>query len=320
MRQLTGSTVAVLMAVAALAAAAQVELKRDDAQHQLAILADGKAALVYHFEPESFLPYFHPVNSPSGKELTIKQTDPYPHHRSFWFADTVLLEGEKAPASFYNAFYSFKDGKGPCIRHARFAAEKAEGDSAALGMELLWELAPDKPVLKEARDARFLALGNGEWFLDIRFTVTAEWGDVHFRSDAAHYAWPYIRIHPQFSVERGGTLLNSEGGLKQAGTHGKPAKWCDYTNTLDGKTEGLAFFSHAENEHPHTWLTRDYGTFGPRRADPKNGKPFTLKKGESLAMRVGVLVHNGDAKEAKIAERYNEYVTGRLSLLPPLGK
>jgi len=311
---------AAILAMAAPTKAAQVELKRDDAKHQLAILAAGKAALVYSFEPESFLPYFYPLLSPSGKELTIRQTDPYPHHRSFWFADTVLLEGEKAPASFYNAFYSFKDGRGPRIRHVKFTAEKAEADTATLGMELLWELAPDKPVLKEARDARFLALGNGEWFLDIRFTVTAEWGDVHFRSDAAHYAWPYIRIHPQFSAAKGGTLVNSEGGLNQAGTHGKAATWCDYTNTLDGKTEGLAFLSHAENEHPHTWLTRDYGTFGPRRADPRNGKPFTLKNGESLTMRVGVLVHNGDAKEAKIAERYEEYVKGKLSLLSPVGK
>ncbi|HUT33109.1 MAG TPA: PmoA family protein [Planctomycetota bacterium] len=310
---------AALLAAAALASAAQVELRRDDEKHQLSVLADGKVVLVYNFEPESFLPYFYPVNSPSGKELTVKLTNPYPHHRTFWFADTVQLEGEKGAASFYNAYYSFKDGKGPHIRQVKFTAEKAEGNTATLGMELLWELDGAKPVLKEVRDARFLALENGEWFLDLRFTVTAEAGDVHFRSDAAHYAWPYIRIHPQFSVQKGGMLVNSEGGVKQAGTHGKAAKWCDYTNTIDGKTEGLAFFSHAENEHPHTWLTRDYGTFGPRRADSKNGKPFTLKKGEPLTMRVGVLVHNGDAKEGRIAERYEEYVKGKVSLLPPLG-
>ncbi|MBM4037855.1 MAG: hypothetical protein FJ290_05010 [Planctomycetes bacterium] len=318
MRERRLGIAAALLAASVLASAAQVELKRDDAKHQLAVLADGKVALVYNFEPESFLPYFYPLNSPSGKELTVKLVaKEFPHHRTFWFADTVQLEGEKGAASFYNAYYSFKDGKGPRIRHAKSTAEKAEGNAATLGMELLWELAADKPVLREVRDARFLALENGEWFLDIRFTVTAEWGDVHFRSDAAHYAWPYIRIHPQFSVrDGGGVLVNSEGGLKQAGTHGKVATWCDYTNTIEGKTEGLAFFSHAENEHPHTWLTRDYGTFGPRRADPKNGKPFTLKKGESLTMRVGVLVHNGDAKEGKVAERYEDYVKGKLSLLP----
>jgi len=320
MRHRGSASAAAWLAAAALAQAAQVGLKHDDEKHQLALLVDGRPAIVYCFEPDHFLPYFYPVNSPSGKELTVRQTDPYPHHRSFWFADTVQLEGEKGAASFYNAHYTFKGGKGPHIRHSKFTAEKAEGNAATLAMELLWELDGAKHVLRETRDIRFLALEAGEWFMDARFTVTADWGDVHFLSDAAHYAWPYIRIHPQFSVQKGGTLVNSEGGLKQAGTHGKVAKWCDYSNTIDGKAEGLAFFSHAENEHPHTWLTRDYGTFGPRRADPKNGKRFTLKKGESLTMRVGILVHNGDAKEGKVAERYEEYVKGKLSLLPPLGK
>jgi len=37
-------------------------------------------------------------------------------------------------------------------------------------------------------------------------------------------------------------------------------------------------------------------------------------------MRVGVLVHNGDVKEGKVAERYEEYVKGKLSLLPALAK
>ena len=309
----------VCMACGSLGRSAQVDLKLDDAKCELTVTVGQKPAVVYCYSPDHSLPYFYPVLSPSGKELTVKQTDPYPHHRSFWFADTVQFEGEKS-ASFYNAHYTYKDGKGPRIRHEKFTEAKADKDGATLRMELIWEMAKDKPILKETRDTRFLALDNGEYFMDIRFTVAAEYGDVHFVSDAAHYAWPYIRIHPQFSVDKGGTLVNSEGRLKQAGTHGKVAKWCDYSNTVEGKAEGLAFFSHAENGHPHTWLTRDYGTFGPRRADPKNGKRFTLKKGESLTMRVGVLVHNGDATEGRVAERYEEYSKGSLSLLPPLRK
>jgi hypothetical protein len=75
-----------------------------------------------------------------------------------------------------------------------------------------------------------------------------------------------------------------------------------------------------ENDHPHTWLTRNYGTFGPRRNDAQNGKKFTLKKGETLTRRIGVLVHNGDVKSGKVAERYEEYCKGKLSLLPALAK
>jgi hypothetical protein len=117
---------------------------------------------------------------------------------------------------------------------------------------------------------------------------------------------------PEFSVDEGGTITNSEGGLNQAGTCDKEARWVDYVNTIEGQTEGLAIFSHPDNAQPHKWLTRDYGCFGPRRVDARGGKPFTLEKGESLSRRVGVLVHRGNVKAGKVAQRYEAYVKGKL--------
>jgi hypothetical protein len=298
-----------------LAVAGQVTLERDEAKHTLTIAIDGKTAVVYNHDPGHFLPYYCPVNSPSGKELTVRLTKPYPHHRSFWFTDKVQREG--LPVSdFYNAHYKYKDGKGAHIRHDKFLVAEAKGDKARVKARIVWQIDLDKPVLEENRDMALLALKEGEYFLDIRFVVTAAFGDVTWRSDDVHYAWPYIRMHPQFSVQKGGSLVNSAGGVNQKGTHNKVATWCDYVNTIDGATEGLAFYSHPENDdHPHRWLTRDYGTLGPRRKNAQSGKPFILKKGESLARRIGVLVHKGDVKAAKVAERYEEYSKGKLNLL-----
>ena len=166
---------------------------------------------------------------------------------------------------------------------------------------------------------RVVALEGGEYLIDLRFTVAAEFGDVHFVSDDTHYAWPYVRMHPRFSVKSGGRLVNSEGGVNQAGTHNRAADWCDYSNTVEGVTEGLAAFSHPENAKPHRWLTRDYGTFGPRRADARSGKRFTLNKGRALSRRVGILVHKGNAETGKVAARYAAYAAGELSSLPKEG-
>jgi len=298
---------------------AQVELQRDDAKHQLSVLIDGEAALVYNYDPNHFLPYFYPVNSPSGKDLTVKLPKRFPHHRSFWFADKVQLDGHPK-ADFYNAYYRFKGGKGARIRHDRFLKTTIGGGRAELQMQLIWELDKETPVLKEVRDMAMVPLEKGEYLMDLRFTVMAAYGDVHFVSDATHYAWPYVRMHPQFSVAQGGKLVNSEGGVSQRGTHNKVAKWCDYSNSVAGRTEGLAIFSHSENQHPHRWLTRDYGCFGPRRVDARSGKRFTLKKGESLARRVGILVHNGDAKGGRVAERYKQYIKGELGGVPGKGQ
>ena len=106
--------------------------------------------------------------------------------------------------------------------------------------------------------------------------------------------------------------MNSEGGTGQTNTNMKVARWVDFSLTSASDAEGLAMFSHPSNEHPHAWLTRDYGCIGPRRIEAKSGKPFTLKQGESIETRAGVLIHKGGVKAGKVAERYQAYADGKL--------
>lgn len=310
--------VAAAMAPAAVSAAeSRVEFRRDDAKGQMQVLVDGKEAFVYCYGEQVDLVHLYPIRSPGGKSMTVQHPNPYPHHRSFWFADKVRLEGGRA-VEFYGALYSgtsrtdpkppFKDH----VRHVEFVQGPTTKDEAHLAMKLVWEMDHTRPVLDERRDMRVVALGSGEYFFDVKFTVTAAYGDVEFVSDDVHYAWPYIRINPTFSVEGGGRITNSQGGVNQKGTHNQVARWIDYSNTVDGETAGLALFSHPDNPQPHRWLTRDYGTFGPRRINQQSGKPFTLEKGRSLSRRVGVLVHRGDVKGGSVAERYERYAAGEL--------
>lgn len=252
--------------------------------------------------------------------MTVQQTNPYPHHRSFWFADTVQLTGREKANSFYNALYTgtgdkqnpkppFRDR----IRHFDFGEQNSKPGEGVLEMKLRWETEDGQtPILNEIRHLQILALGSGEYFLDLRFTLTAAYGDVTFRSDAVHYAWPFIRLNDDFNVNGGGVLVNSEGQTGQTNTNMKIAKWVDFSRAEAKQPEGLAMFSHPSNEHPHAWLTRDYGCFGPRRVDAKSGKPFTLKQGESISTRVGVLVHKGDVRSGHVVERYQAYADGKL--------
>jgi len=306
--------------VAAAAPASQVALRQGEAAGRVEVLVDGNVAFAYRYGPEIDLPYYV-LFSPTGKQLTVERTEPYPHHRCFWFADTVQLEG-KRKVSFYNAWYSRlakDDPKSPFndwIQHLSFDPKATNGPRAVIETKLQWLMDRSVPVLDESRLMTTRALGNGEYVLDLTFVVRASHGDVTFLSDAVHYAWPYLRMTPEFSVEKGGTITNSEGGANQKETNMKEAAWVDYSNTVDGAAEGVAVFSHPDNEHPHKWLTRDYGCFGPRRVDEKSGKPFVLKKGESLSQRVGVLVHRGDVKSGSVAERYEQYVKGQLASPP----
>lgn len=297
----------------------RVEFHRDDARGELVVWTGGQPAFTYVYSVEWDLPHFYPILSPSGRSMTVQKTEPYPHHRSFWFADRVQLEGHRV-ADFYNAWYTGENGPknpGPPfrdrIRHVRFTHLRTSPAEGSLGCQLIWEMEHGQvPVLDETRQLRVVALGNGEYFLDLTFTVTATYGSVTFRSDAVHYAWPYVRLNDRFNTNGMGRLVNSEGRMGQAGTHDQPARWVDFSRTGVPDAEGLALFSHPSNPHPHLWLTRDYGVFGPRRDAARSGKPFTLPRGSSLSARVGVLVHRGDVNEGRVAARYEAWSAGRL--------
>lgn len=326
-------------------AASRIAFQEDQAKGQITIVIDGKPALVYQHGPQVDLPHYFPVHSPSGRAMTVQQIEPYPHHRSFWFADTLKLEGQRR-VSFYAALYTGVKPPAPAtrpapapatgpaapkpqpkapfkdrIRHVSFVVDRSEPAQARFTTKLAWEADDGKmPVLDEVRSFRLVALGEGQWFLDMTFAVTATHGPVTFESDAVHYAWPFLRMADPFTPRGGtGTIVNSEGGIGEKLTNMKPAKWVDYSSTTatgDGAAaivEGLALMSHAtDNPHPHKWLTRDYGTFGPRRTDERSGKPFTLQKGQTLSTRCGLYVHKGDAKAADVAGVYDRWVGGKL--------
>lgn len=291
-----------------------IELQLDNESGRLTVSIEGKEAIGYNFAPQIDTPHLWPVRSPSGKLLT-EQTPPpekYLHHRSLWVVDNVQLEGKQA-VDFYHSWKNqdkpydptspFKHG----IRHVEFTRKLVEEGTAKLGMKQVWEIDRKTPVLDQETNLTVYPLGKNEYLLDLSFALTANYGNVQFTSDWVHYAWPYVRMHPQFSGEEGGTITNDQGNTSQKGTHEQYAKWVDYSNSIDGVTEGLAVLSHPSNGK-HKWLTREYGTFGPRRKDELSGTKFTLKKGDSISGRVGILVHSGDVKAGRVAERFEQYL------------
>jgi hypothetical protein len=296
----------------------QITLHQDDEAGQLYVCINGQKAFAYQYISWLDLPHYWPLYSPSGKNLLVQQSDPYPHHRSFWFADTVRLDGRRE-VSTYNAHYSGqrigRETFGPPfrdhIRHVDFALLDEDGDRAVIDTQLVWEMDGNRPVLQEERHLVVHALENGEYLMDISFKLIASYGDVEFVSDEVHYAWPYLRMHPQFNGENNGMIAADNGATGQKATNMKTARWIDYSNTIDGVTEGVAIFQWPDGES-HRWLTREYGCFGPRRPDNRSGKSIILKKDESITQRVGILVHSGNVKSGRISERYEQYIESKI--------
>lgn len=293
------------------------------------IVVDGKTVLNYRHGNDVDLPHFYPWNSPSGRSMTVQCTVPYAHHRSFWIGEqTVFLEGTEEKLSNYFGYQSGapdpnkeKIGDGlkrvapfkSRTRHVGFTNEKQSADSLEFEENLVWEF-KEKPYAEERRHYRFVALDDGEYFLDLTFNVTAAYGKLSITCDQSHYAWPLIRMNDDFNAEKGnGVLTNSEGKTGQKGTNMKPALWVDYSAPADdGKFEGLACFLHPSQNPPVLWLTRDYGTWGPRRDPSKHQTTFEIPKGESYGQRIGLLIHRGNADTGEVSKRYATYCEGAL--------
>ena len=288
------------------------------------IAIDGKMVVIYRHGDDVDLPHFYPWNSPSGRNMLVDITDPYPHHRAFWVAeDNVLLEGETTRFSNYTALGTGVSkpevSKWPVApyrqrsKHIAFENVKSTKNTLEFDETILW-IDGETKIADELRRYKFTALENGEYFIDFSFRIVASYGTLTIKSDLTHYAWPYIRMNETFNVETGkGVITNSEGQVGQAATDQKPAVWVDYSApTPDGKMEGLACFQHPSQTEPVTWLTRSYGTWGPNRKASQHNATFEVRKGESIVQRVGLLIHNGDVKTGNVAERYKAYCDGKL--------
>jgi hypothetical protein len=317
--------VSLAFAAQAMAADPPIVMSHDDEHGLLHVAIDGREAATYCYGQALDLPHYYPLRSPSGRSMT-EEYPPHqkgpgdePHHRSVWFADTVKLNAGRT-VSFYGALYSRVDPKNPKsplrdrVRQVKFLSENVGEKEASFAAQLIWEADLGKtPMADEHRTFRIVPLGHGEYLLDLKFTLTAAYGDLTFASDWIHYAWPYVRMAPEFSVKLGGgRIANSEGGVNEKECHNKKARWVDYSAVVGGHSEGLAVFAASPDNLAPRWLVRDYGTFGLRRPDAQSGTHFTLKKGDSLTSHVAILVHSGDAAAGHVQERYQQFIDGKL--------
>ena len=275
----------------------------------------GKPFTVYHFQGTTsqplVRPFFFPVLAADGTELTSdQQTAPavngkkpdHPHHRSVY-----VSHGDVNGADHW----SFEQKPNPKQRHVKF--ESVEGNTIVEQLE--WEgKGGTDPILRERRTIHVFALPDGTRGLDIASAFTPTKGDVTF-IDTKEAGLASVRVAKEISDKP--TLTNARGGRGEKECWGKPAEWCDLSGQINGKPYGVAILDHPKNpRHPATWHAREYGLlssnifglsyFDPKKY-PKGSGNFTIKAGDTVTFRHRILFHRGDAKLAKLDEKFKEY-------------
>ena len=291
---------------------AAIQIKEAEG-NKLDILLRGELLTSYWYGPEWHRPYFHPVIGPYGDSVTraypmVKdvpgETQDHPHHKGIYVA-----YGE------VNEVNNWSDGQGAGYTLHRKFTEIIEGPVYGHITALGDWVTPDKEtvLLHEIRKMRFYNVGPSR-LIDYDITLTAAGQDVFF-GDTKEGGILSLRVASSMDVPRGGRLENAIGGVGEGEVWGKRAHWCDYSGPVNNRIVGVTYFDHNKNfRHPTYWHARNYGlmTANPFGLSYFEGKgyngDYTLPDDESLKFRYRIYIHMGDAHEAKVAEKYHNYI------------
>lgn len=300
---------------------AAVSAKLDEGRKVIRVEIGGSlfTELIYAGQPK---PVLFPLIGPGGFTMTRQwpilpkapgeETD-HPHHRGLWFAHGAVNGVD---------FWSEAPAAGKIVVQGlpEIGAPAPDG-SVTIKTKEAWEKTPGNPVMHSATVIR-LGMEGGDRFVDYTVTMNADSGDI-LLGDTKEGTMA-IRVNPLLNLKgevAKGSAVNSEGneGLTAWGRH---ARWVDYWAPLPeskGGVIGIACFDSPSNlRFPTTWHARDYGLiaanpFGLHDFEkaPKGAGDYTIKKGESLTLRYRWLIHSGDTKTAKIAERWQAWAAAK---------
>lgn len=291
-----------------------VTAKLDESRKAVRVEIGGSlfTELLYAGQPK---PVLFPVMGPGGFLMTRQwpilakapgeETD-HPHHRGLWFAHGAVNGID---------FWSEVPGAGKIVvQGLPEIASGGPGGSVTIKTKEAWEKTPGVPVMHSATSIQ-LGVDGGDRYLDYTITMNADLGEIVL-GDTKEGTMA-IRVNPLLNLKgevAKGSAVNSEGneGLSAWGKH---ASWVDYSAPAGNGVIGLACFDFPSNlRYPTTWHARDYGLiaanpFGLHDFEKaaKGAGDYTIKKGGSLTLRYRWLFHTGDAKTAKIAERWKTW-------------
>lgn len=295
-----------------------IQIKQLD--DRLRVEINGALFTEYFFKdvPRPFCyPLIGPGELPMTRNWPMKnvpdEEHDHPHHRSLWFAHGAV-NGQD--------FWSEQKNFGRIV-HVSFPEIKSGKQVAVIKETNNWIAASGTLVCTDERTLRiYNSSGSAERCFDFAITLSAPdqpvtFGDTKEGSMAVRLA-ESMRLKGKVGH---GHIVNSAGDRDDA-TWGKRANWCDYYGPINGKTVGIAIFDHPQNpRHPTWWHVRDYGLFA---ANPfgqhdfenlpnKDAGNLTIAPRKSLTFRYRFYLHEGDERQAGIAEKYEQYVKS----LPP---
>jgi len=257
--------------------------------------------------------YLYPLYSPAGFAVTTESPADHPHHNSVWIAADHLhcrvpAADNKVEEYAYNFYVDETfQGRAP----GRIVETAAEARSVGNGgirieLSLAWvgpaEWAADKGRTV-ATERRIIDVRPGDacHVIDLHSELSpTEWDMV---LGPTRHAYFNFRVAESMRVVRGGRLTDSEGRSGGDAITGNGAAWVDYSGPVGGgNVAGIAMLCAAGIGKP-TWFAADWGTV---TLQPFRHEGVVLRRGESLAMSVRLVVYDCTLDKSRIGALGNE--------------
>jgi hypothetical protein len=281
------------------AAAEGPEVSFTQEPNVLHIQIDGKPFANYHYsDTKTTRPFFANVKTPSGVQVTRNHpldpekdlTDHETMHLGIWmsFGD---ISG--------NDYWRLKAK----TKHERFveAPKGGPGKGSFTVRNYYWNVEDTDRIAEEVATYTIEVVDDGYLLLwDTRFSPYGETEEIVF-GDQEEFGLG-IRTQTKIAEQFGGQITDSEGRKGADEIWSKSADWIDYAGELEGQWIGMTIMPDPENFRPSWYHARDYGlivanAFGREAMQAGDKSEVPVKKGETLRLRYGVLIHSADAPE-----------------------
>jgi hypothetical protein len=255
-------------------------------------------------------PFLYPVLGPSGLPLTRigHPHDPvsHSHHNSVWLSHHEVGGQD---------FWGDNGGAIEVVHLSRFEDGAEQG---ALECKAVWKDKTGTVLLNELRRVSLVTLEKDLWRIDIETELSAAREPQTLGQTA--FGLLGVRMAKSIGVaDGGGRILNSEGGVNEAGCFRKPARWVDYSGPVTpDQDEGIALLDHPQNlHHPVEFHVRNDGWMG---AATTFRAPVTIEPDKPLHLKYGLLVHSQRFGAAGIEAEWQRFAAEPHRLLPTKGK
>ncbi len=285
----------------------------------------GKPFTTYHFDPKTAKAYLQPLRDANGVVVTrgypIGDTIPAanlhdpslePHQRAMYFGHGNINGYDFWSEEVFAKYY----GQGDTSRWGRMVFRKIDemrGGPSSGTIRATFDLeGPDhKPFAQETQEFTFRG-DKGSRMIDSQIVIHADHGPVKF-GDTKEGTFA-IRLAPELDAPTG-KMVDSKGGQGEAQIWGKRADWVNVDGVIHGQTLGVAIFDSPKSfRHPTYWHARGYGLLAANPfglsfffRDPKQNGSYTVSAGQSINFQYRVFIHDGNYKQAHVAEQYKRY-------------